>query len=235
MKRIFLLAAVFALAISACGTSAAPVIPSGAATKVNPSPIAQVDLQATAAVMVQQTLGAIPTFTPLPTYTPVVMTETPTVEPSITAEAATATETAEPAILTLTATLLAVSDTSVQVGTITVTLPSVTLTPSATATTEPTYPQTYGTMPPNLPAGKVVVINQTKVQAYVSVHSTTKDGYISIVEIPVAGKGKEGMKVPAGRCDAVVWVDGKRFSTSFRLSVGGTVTLTITNKGVTAK
>jgi len=240
MKKLFFLMIALSLIISACATPKNPLVPSGAA---NPSPtsISQKDLKATSEALVQQTLQAQPTPTLASTNTPVVVTETPAITPSPTVEV-TATETQNPILLTLTATLGTGTpfttpgtpsfNATLAPGTPTITPANgVSLTPSV----EPTYPLTYGTMPPNVPAAKVTANNQTKDQAYVSVHCTTKQGYNSIVESPVAPKSKKNIKVPAGSCSAVVWVGGKRFSTSFHLSPGGNVTLVITNKGVSAK
>lgn len=237
MKKLFFLMIALSLAISACGTSANPSVPAGAA--INPSPISQVNLQATAAILVQQTIQAIPTATVVPSNTPVLITPTDTA--TITASptlAVTATETLNPILLTLTATLG--TGTPYTSGTIipgnTSGIVQTTVIPDFSGPTiAPSYPLTYGTMPPNLPAGKVTAINQFNGQAYISVHCTSKDGYTTIVEYQMEGRGKVGLKTTAGRCYAIVWVDGKRFSASFRLSEGGNATVTITNKGVTAK
>ncbi len=235
MKKIFFLMIALGLLISACGSFAQPSVPSGA--EVNPSPISEKDLRATSDALVQQTLQAMPTPTLQPSKTPVVVIETLTVAPSPTVNV-TATETQNSILLTLTATL--------GTGTPFINTPgpgTFTFTPttapisgaSATPTGEITYPQTYGTMPPNLPSGKVTVSNQAKTQATVSLQCTTKDGYYAEVNFPVGRKSKIGAKIPSGSCAALVWVDGKKFSTSFRLAPSGNVTVTITSKGVSAK
>src|SRR5688572_21712071 len=91
MKKMFFLITSLGLLMSAC--LPASLQPDAA----SPAPISEADLQATAAVLSQQTLQALPTFTVPPSNTPVVTTPTAT--------QATPTETQDPAALTLTATL----------------------------------------------------------------------------------------------------------------------------------
>lgn len=225
MKKIFFLMIAVGLAVSACGTSAKPSVPSGAA--VNPSPISEADLQATAAILSLQTLQAQPTLTLEPSATPVIETATITSTPTV---QATVTETQNPILLTLTATLGTGTPLVNALGT---PLPTGTLSATLVAPTELDHPQTYGTMPPNLPSGKVTINNQIKSQASVSLQCTTKEGFFSEIDFSVGGKSKVGAKSPAGSCVALIWVDGKRFSARFHLGTGGNVTVTVTNKSAT--
>ncbi|MDO8753126.1 MAG: hypothetical protein Q7J80_04460, partial [Anaerolineales bacterium] len=64
-----------------------------------PTPISEADLQATAAILAQQTLQSLPTATILPSNTPGIVIA------SVTPTQATPTATQNPILLTLTATL----------------------------------------------------------------------------------------------------------------------------------
>ncbi len=231
MKKIFFLMIAMVFAVSACGTSAKPSVPAA----VIPSPISEANLQATAAILSLQTLQAQPTATLMPSVTPIIETAAPTSTPTV---EATATETQNPVLLTLTATLGTGTPFANESGTPNPTSATFSVfQPSATldlrAPTETAHPQTYGTMPPNLPAGKIIIINKAKTDAYISLHCTTKEGYTTIVEYPVSGK--INAKAPAGRYSFVVWVGGKMFTGSFNLSVGGSAVVTISKDGVQAK
>lgn|GEM_PF-328514 len=242
MKKIFFLT--MTLALSACASLTRPSAPMGTA---NPSPLPQVNLQATAAAMAAQTIAAMPTPTLAPSATPMPPTETPAptetaTEPPTPEE--TLTETPNPAIETLTATLgtgtpftitAPAGATTTATSATTAAATNVPNAASPTVTQEATYPQTYGTMPPNLPSGKVSVYNSAPKEAYISIQCETSEGYSSIVEFPLGSKGKHSVKAPAGWCHAVVWVDGKTFSVGFKLTVGGNVGLNVSKKGVTAK
>lgn len=216
MKKIFFLMVALVLLVSACGTSAKQAAPS--ASVISSSPVAAVDLNATAAVMVQQTVQAMPTQTTIPSATPMVVTETATATPTLTVSPTlpvTLTETPNPVLLTLTATL--------GTGTPATIIPfSVDVTSDGAATgTE--YPRTYGTMPPALPSGKIYLINKSNTDATVSLHCTTSDGYTTIIEYPVQGTIKA--YAPAGKCHFISWVGGKRYTGDFRLEIGRTVSL----------
>ncbi|RJP53348.1 MAG: hypothetical protein C4557_04820 [Anaerolineaceae bacterium] len=199
-----------------------------------PIPISEADLQATAAVLSQETLAALPTATMLPSETPVVVTatETPPEE--------TPTETPNPVLLTLTATL----------GTGTVTAEG---TPDATAvaagtsifakTPSPTHnpltptgtihPQFYGTLPPHLAYGNITLINKGKVDVYISLQCTTKEGYTTILEYPV--KSMVDASAPAGKYKYVAWVGGRQFIGNFSLAKDQDLTITIFKDRITIK
>jgi hypothetical protein len=197
------------------------------------SPVPQVDLNATAAVLVQGSLEAFPTPTLAPTNTPVVITATNT----DTAVLVTPSETQNSLLLTLTATLgtgtvtgdlpgLSTTPTITPTGTLPTPTPSATANPAVSLTPSTTlHPQHYGTMPPDLPSGKITLINKSKTEAYISLQCTTKDGYTTIIEYPVEGWME--VKVPSGRYIYVAWVGGRQMSGNFKLSTAGELTIRI--------
>lgn len=235
MKKKFAVFIALSLLFSAC-------LPAFATPTADVStPVSEADLQLTADVFVQQTLQAIPSDTSVPTETPVIVTATNTLVPE------TATETQNPVLLTLTATLG--TGTVVAENTVTGTLETVasaiisgtlpfTGTPSATnipfstatSTIEP-QPQFYGTLPPNLPFGFIVIYNKSKVDAYISLRCETKDGYVTYLEYPVGFKVTS--KAPAGHYTYVAWVGGRDFTGSFSLSKDGDIIITLLKNKVT--
>ncbi len=230
MKKIFFWVAALSLLISACGTTKSPSVPAEAAAN-NPSPMPKVNLEATAAVMMQQTLQAMPSATLPPSATPIVITETPTVTVTPTSNA-TATETQNPVLLTLTATLG--TGTPDTMGTFIPTDASgIQPTLDLSTQTGTAQPLTYGTMPPNLPSGKVYLINKANADVYISLHCTTKSGYKTYIEYPVEGKIQ--VIVPAGNYYFVAWVGGKKFTGNFHLSVDGAAVVTMFIDRVEAK
>ena len=223
MKKMILLAAALSLMLSAC----APLFSQPAA---NPTPISEADLQATAAVLSQQTLQALPSNTPLPTETPVIVT------PSETATQAPATKTSNPVLLTLTATLLAgtpigetqaVGTTASAQGTGT----PVAAAPSATVGTP--QPLFYGTLPPDLDYGTIDLFNKAHVDVYISLRCVTKDGYVTILEYPVKKNFKAA--APAGKYTYVAWVGGRQFDGSFTMDNDGFISITFYKDRVNVK
>jgi hypothetical protein len=220
MKKIFFLMIALGLLMSACGTSAKPSVPAGAGSAaapagaaVNPSPVAAVDLEATAAFMVQQTLQAMPTPTLMPSATPVIFTETPAATSTLAATPTlptTAIATQNPILLTLTATLGTGTPAATEA------LPTATL--DLSTPTETAYPRTYGTMPPKVPSGQIYLTNKAKSDATISLQCTRLDGGTTIIEYPVAGTIK--VHAPAGGYHYVVWVGGKKYVGNFRLRAG---------------
>jgi len=83
-------------------------------------------------------------------------------------------------------------------------------------TPEPLVPRTYGPVPPQIPFGKVQLINSAKAQVYVSLQCTTPDGVTSILEYPVEGKMK--VNAPIGQYIYVAWVGGRKFDGNFSLN-----------------
>lgn len=219
MKKLFFLVTALSLILSSC-------LPAMLQPQATAAPVLVENLEATAAILSQQTLQALPTQTVVPSNTAVITTptETPT--------QATPTETQNPILLTLTATLgtgtvAAGSETSLlgTPGTLTVTntgtLP-VTTTPSATPNpainitiTGTAHPQHSGTMPPNLPYGEITLINNSKAEVYISLRCVTKDDYVTIIEYPV--KKIITTNAPAGQYTYVVWVGGRKIVGSFSL------------------
>ena len=221
MKKLFFLVTALGFILSSC-------LPAMLQPQATAAPVLVENLEATAAILSQQTLQALPTLTLAPsmTMTPVVMTptETPT--------QATPTETQNPILLTLTATLgtgtvAAGSETPLlgTLGTPTVTItgtlpititPSVTLNPAISFTSTGTaHPQHSGTMPPNLPYGEITLINSSKAEVYISLRCVTKDDYVTIIEYPV--KKIITTNAPAGQYTYVVWVGGRKIVGSFSL------------------
>lgn len=223
MKKLFFLAVIFSVILSAC----LPAALQPQAT--SPAPVSVENLEATAAIISQQTLQALPTQTLVPSVTPVIMT------PSETATLATPTETQNPILLTLTATLgtgtvtvdgtSGTPVTSIPGGLPFTTTPGSTLNPAIGIVTGTPHPQHYGTMPPNLPYGRVILVNKSKAEVYVSLQCTTKEGYVTIIEYPV--KSTIETKAPAGKYVYVIWVGGKQLIGDFSLSQAQDLKITI--------
>ena len=208
MKKMLFLLTALCFTLSAC--IPAVLQPQAA----SPAPASEIDIQATVAAQVEQTIQALPSPTLAPSNTPVVMTATSAPTQTLVIPTSTATQT--PTLQTVTATL--------GTGTVTLTVgaagtlpftatsnPSVGVTPTGTS-----HYQYYGTMPPNLPSGKVVLSNMSKTDAYISLQCTTRDGYVTVIEYPVGGS-RVSTSAPAGRYVYVAWIGGKKFSGNFKL------------------
>lgn len=232
MKKKLAVALVLSILLNACLPAFAQPT-----AQTNPTPISEADLQLTAAVLLQQTLQALPSATSAPSETPVIVTATNT------EVAETATETPNPALLTLTATLgtgtpeniTGTPGAGVIIGTLPFTdTPSLTANPFSTATsTIDPQPQFYGTLPPNLPSGSIIMINKAKADAYISLRVVTKDDYVSILEYPVDGTVKAN--APAGKYTYVAWVGGRQFTGSFTLLKEDDLTITLFKDKITIK
>lgn len=222
MKRILFLSIALSLLVGAC-------LPAFPQSQENPTPISEAELQATAAVLSQQTLQALPSDTSVPSETPIVVT------PSLTATQPTPTETVNPVLLTLTATLLAGTPTLGTETAITGTSQSTTDAASANPTVTQGTPQplSYGTLPPNLPYGTIDLFNKSHVEVYISLRCVTKDGYVTVLEYPV----KQNFKVsaPAGKYTYVAWVGGRQFDGSFTMDNDGFITITFFKERVNVK
>ncbi len=224
MKKVFFLLTVLCLTLSAC-------LPAGFQTDaVNPAPISEADLQATVAIQVQQTLQSLPSPTLAPSNTAVMPASTSTP----TQVAPTPTGTQNPILLTLTATL---GTGTVIAGTPATGTPGTsTATPNSAFSATPTetlHPQHYGTMPPNLPSGDITLINESRAEVYVSLQCTTKDGYVTIIEYPVARRVTTS--APAGEYIYVVWVGGNKIVGEFVLGSSLNLTMTIYKDRVAIK
>jgi hypothetical protein len=225
MKKILFLVAAFSFLISAC--LPANLLPQ----PTNPASISVEDIQATMAVLAQQTLQALPTLalpteTIIPSNTPRISTATNTPIP------VTPTETQNPVLLMLTATLntgTAIPDTSLPAN-----IPSSTPNPAITSVLVGTaHPQHYGTMPPSLPYGYVTLINLSKAEVYISLHCTTNEGYVTILEYPVRYTVKTS--APAGKYTYVAWVGSTQIVGFFRLGKAEELTLSIFKDHVVIK
>jgi hypothetical protein len=223
MKKIVILTIAILLFASSCLPAPATEVPTSS-----------VDLDATAAVFVQQTLDAFPTATVPPTNTPVVINETATPSVTSTVQIETATldqtsivgtgttaVTSTGTLTTATTTITAAQTTNS--GTLTTTL---TFTPNILASaTETLHPRFYGTLPPNLPYNGIDLINRSKAEAYISLQGTTADGYTTILEYPV---GKLiSIQAPIGKYKYVAWVGGNKLQGSFVLDGNNELRITI--------
>ena len=201
MKKLLLVALSLSLILSAC-------MPAFLERTINPSPTVSVvatETAATQAPVAQPTATLAPTSTakPFPTSTNSPLpppTETSTLPPTQTGTPATSTPfTPGPGTPTLTSTPV----------TFTATLGF----------------QSFGTLPPLVPSGKLLLMNKSHAQAYISLQCINKEGTLSIMEFPV-GKWTE-VKVPSGKCDYVAWVGGREFVGKFSLDTGGQKTITL--------
>lgn len=223
MKKTSLLLLLLGLGVSAC-------LPASLPSQENPTPISELDLQGTAAILSQQTLQALPTTTPIPSQTAVIVT------PSQTTPQASPTETGIPALLTLTATLLAGTPTGETVTATTGIVTSSTgtlVTSNATSPAGTPQPLSYGTLPPNLPYGTINLFNKAHVDVYISLRCVTKEGYVTILEYPV----KKTLKAsaPAGSYTYIAWVGGRQFDGSFKMEKDGFITITFFKDRINVK
>lgn len=227
MKKMFFLLIALCFTLSAC-TSLTTLQPQA----TSPAPSSETDLQTSVAISVEQTLQALPSPTLAPSNIPVVMTDTST--PKQATPTPIPTETQDMLLLTLTATLgtgtVASGTTAAIALTATPTVgasntSTVTPNPASPTPTETLHPQHYGTMPPNLPFGQIMLINKSKAEVYISLQCTTKDGYTTIIEYPV-GRQIE-INAPAGKYVYVAWVGGNKIIGKFGLDKSQGLTLTI--------
>src|SRR5258706_1695972 len=211
MKKILLTIAISGLLLSSCLPAFFQPSPS------NSTPVSETDLQATAAVLSQQTLQALPTATIAPSNTPVVAHPTNTATLSVLTQTATLTLTGTLSTSAPNASGTTTTSTLAPGGTLPVTMTK-SVTPNfaiSVTATETLHPQHYGTMPPYLPFGQVILVNKSKAEVYVSLQCTTKDGYKTIIESPITGTTK--LKAPAGKYIIVAWVGGKKMIGNFSL------------------
>jgi len=193
-----------------------------------PTPIPAADFEATSLVFVEQSLQAQSSPSLAASQTPTIATASP----AATQTQGTVTATLNPILLTLTATLgtgtIPVSGTTTA-GTYYP--PAVSSTPNLTSIlfivtpTGSPHPQFYGTLPPYVPSGKLILINRSKAEAYISLQVTTTEGLKSILEYPV--QGRVISIAPAGKYFFVAWVGGKKMTGSFRLDKNADLTLTL--------
>jgi hypothetical protein len=193
----------------------------------NPTPV--IDVAATSAAqeatLAAQTLGALPTATQVPSSTPVIADTLTSTLPPIPSDTPSLTGTPPTATLPVTGTVftatLAVSGTA---ASLTASPTHITGTPgtfaAVTASITPTLGiRYYGTIPPLVPSGRVVMINKAHAEAYISFQCINQEGTLSVMEFPVERWREE--KIPSGRCKYVAWVGGRQFVGSFTLDTGG--------------
>ncbi len=219
IKRILFVIILGSL-LSAC----LPALPD---SQSGPTPVPDEELRLTAAVLSGQTLAALPTSSPIPTETPVILSPEPT------ATQPTATETQNPVILTLTATLLAGTPTPGTPTTETAGLE--TPTAGGQTTSIPGNPSggVVGTQAPFLPYGTVQFSNKSDADAYISLRCVTKEGYVTLLEYPV--NKIFSVNAPAGSYTYVAWVGGRQFDGSFKMDKDGFVTITFYKNRVNIK
>lgn len=220
MKKIVILTIAILLFASSCLPAPATEVPTSA-----------VDLEATAAVFVQQTLDALPSVTVPPTHTPVVINETvtPSVAPTVQTETGTPNQTSTAGTaVTSTGTLTTATTTitaaqTINSGTLINTL---TFTPNiGVSATETLHSRFYGTLPPNLPYNGIELINRSKAEAYISLQVTTVDGYTTILEYPVGNLFS--IQAPIGKYKYVAWVGGNKLQGSFVLNGSNELRITM--------
>lgn len=199
MKKLLLPVLGLSLLLNAC-------MPAFLEQTVKPAPSAVA--ASPTAVPASSTPVILPSATPLPTHTP---------QPTSTPLPPTPTASLTPVPLTASVTGTVVTAT-LGPGT-----PSLTYTP-VTYTATLGF-QSFGTLPPLVPSGKIMLSNRSHAQAYISLQCINKEGTLSIMEFPVS-KYTE-VKVPSGKCDYVAWVGGRQFTGKFSLDTGGQRTITL--------
>src|SRR5258706_14298252 len=165
MKKILLTIAISGLLLNSC----LPAFFQPSAS--NSTAVSETDLQATAAVLSQQTLQALPTATIAPSNTPVVANPTNIATLST---STTLTLTGTLTTPTLSASGTAATFTLAPTGTLPVTITK-RVTPNfaiSVTATETLHPQHYGTMQHYLPLVQVILVNKSKNEVYFSLQCT---------------------------------------------------------------
>lgn len=222
-KTVVVVTLMFAILLSACSQ-----IPG-----LGPAPVTGPTVDTAALTSAFQT-AVVQSLTAQPTSTPVSATDTPTVPvESSTLPPDTDTPTAisiDASVLNLTTTpATATGGPANTTGT--ATLGPVQLTATATLATGQPSPiwtlgvRTYGTLPPEVPSGKITLINKAKAEAYISLHVDLANGSNTVIEYPV--EGQRTIKAPIGPYRYVAWVGGKKMMGSFRLTAGDDITITL--------
>ena len=200
MKRIIPVVLTLSFALASC-------MPPFVLTPSSPTPA--VNVEASAAAMIE-TLSALteqaaPSAAVMPSFTAVVTTATRTAVPTATAtQAGTSTPTGvagTPAAPTGTATLV----------------------PTPVSETATLHAQFFGTRPPFVPSGRLILQNRSHAEVYVSFQCINEEGSLTILEYPVS-RWME-VKFPSGKCNYVAWVGGREFVGKFALERGGLRTI----------
>ncbi|MFZ5910537.1 MAG: hypothetical protein ACOYYU_11020 [Chloroflexota bacterium] len=226
MSRTVGLALAMALFLSAC----IPELSLPGLTTGNPSPDAQASEAALASTLAIETLNALPAATQPPAGMPTLTathTKTALPTPSLsTTPTASAALSGTPATDTATATVTGTLATASLLPTGT----PASGTPASPTATETLHARFYGTLPPAIPSGKIVLLNRSKSEVYVSLRCTTLDGNVTILEYPVGGKMR--ISAPAGYYTYVAWVGGRKFEGRFNLAKNGEINITFEKKKV---
>ena len=98
------------------------------------------------------------------------------------------------------------------------------------APTEESVPLSYGSVPFNVPKGKIALSNKANGDVYVSLQGTTGDVIHFINEYLVSGQMQ--VKLPSGSYTYVAWVGGIKFEGWFQLGKDGSRTITFYAKKV---
>lgn len=213
MRRLLI---VFALVPSFALSACMPGIPQASSSQSQATTIAMAGTQAAYTLAALPTLTLPPSNTPLPTFT---RTAAPTAT-----DASTKTATIAPATATANGTQAATT-TLTQAGSATPTLTFTGTVPgtttgtaigTATITKTPTPGVLlWGTVPPEVPYGRVHLINNTSDMVYISFHCILENGLTSYLEYPVYSKLT--VSIPAGPCHYIAWVKGKEFTGDIRI------------------
>ena len=228
-RHLITLGLILAFALSAC----MPGIPLVSPNQSQATTIALAGTQAAYTLAALPTLTLPPSNTPLPTFT---LTTAPTATKAPT-KAATATLATSTASGTQAATGTQLTSASLtQAGgsaTSTLTVTGTAATPAGTATiTRTPTPGVllWGTVPPEVPWGRVHLINGTSDMVYISFHCTLENGLTSYLEFPVYSRLT--VSIPAALCHYVAWVKGKEFTGDIRIKKLLEYTFTFKNQKI---
>ena len=102
---------------------------------------------------------------------------------------------------------------------------------TTTVTFTPTPgPLLYGTVPPEVPYGRVHLINLTSEMVYIAFHCTLENGLTSYLEYPLYARIT--VSIPTGPCHYVAWVKGQQFTGDIRVKILEKYTFTFKNQKV---
>lgn len=217
------------LFVVALGSFLSACLPAFSESQSGPTPVPDEVLRLTAAALSEQTLAALPTQSPIPTETPVILSPEPTAtQPS-------PTETENPVLLTLTATLLAATSTPGTPGAETPGGSETAVASGQAAATSgtPFSGGAVGTQAPFLPYGTIKFFNKSDADAYISLRCVTREGYVTLLEYPV--NKNLSISAPAGSYTYVAWVGGAQFDGSFKMDKDGFVTITFYKNRINIK
>lgn len=228
-RHLIILGLILTFALSAC----MPGVPLVSPNQSQATTIALAGTQAAYTLAALPTLTLPPSNTPLPTVTPAT-SPTETMAPTLAATTVSATSTTSG---TQAATgTQATSASLTQAGSCATSTPTIactSATPAGTATiTRTPTPGVllWGTVPPEVPYGRVHLINGTSDMVYISFHCTLENGLTSYLEFPVYSKLV--VSIPATFCHYVAWVKGKQFTGDIRIKKLLEYTFTFKNQKI---